>query len=126
MFKGKVRQQQTFQRKGIEIERLKLSIQSQLLSSITRVLQSAKIGIRSASIKPTFDSYKNGFLVMKFTEVGCNEVIPPYCKSNEGKYCRPTKDPQGKVRRGELLKTTWPQHSIHKISAHRKFLSFTF
>jgi hypothetical protein len=58
------------------------------------------------------------YLVVKFTEIGRNEVVPECWTLNDGKCYWPTKDPQEKVRRGELLKTTWPQHSIQKISAH--------
>lgn len=59
-------------------------------------------------------------------DVGLNEVVPACWTTNDGKCYWPPKDPQEKVRRGELLRTCWAQYAIKKISAHRKILPFTF
>lgn len=84
------------------------------------ISQSAQIGICSASKRQhsKLVVFEMIYLVVKFTEIGRNEVVPECWTLNDGKCYWPTKDPQEKVRRGELLKTTWPQHSIQKISAH--------
>lgn len=46
------------------------------------------------------------FLVVKFIQCGRNEVVPD-CWTTKDDMCYwwPPKDPQAKVRRGELLKT---------------------
>jgi hypothetical protein len=65
------------------------------------------------------------FLVVKFIHCGRNEVVPD-CWTTKDDMCYwwPPKDPQAKVRRGELLKTCWNEYAIKKISAHRKFSSW--
>jgi hypothetical protein len=64
------------------------------------------------------------FLVVKFIHSGRNEVVLDCWTTKDDMCYWPQKDPQAKVRRGDLLKTCWPEYAIKKLSAHRKFSSF--
>ena len=64
------------------------------------------------------------FLEVKF--IDCRNTVVPDCWTNDDMSYWPLKNPQVKVRRGELLKTCWAQYVIKRISVFNNDLTVQF